>query len=177
MRKNKNAVASHIATMTTTGSVTTIVEAAAASRTLCASARQTMSSGLSTAARVVRRQASLSISSTRSYITRSALSTQRATTRCSSVHSSASLSKLHCQKHPRRRQTRRAMMMPRKTLTGSNNPKTWLTSSWRRSKLLQVCPEADTMGDSLSRTCNSETFKIQQGPHVLLQGGSMDQLL
>jgi hypothetical protein len=53
-------------------------------------------SGLSTAAHVARRQASLKISLIRFCITRSAPSTQRVMTQCSSAHSFASPSKPHC---------------------------------------------------------------------------------
>ena len=66
MRWNKSATAFHAATVTTMGSVTTIVEAALASRIPCKNVSQTMSSGLSIAAREAKRQENLRINSTRS---------------------------------------------------------------------------------------------------------------
>ena len=73
MWKNKSTVASHATITATTGSITTIVAAAAAaSGTLCANQSQTMLSGLSNAARVARSQASHKISSIKSCITKGA---------------------------------------------------------------------------------------------------------
>ena len=109
------------------GSVTTTVEGQATSGILRASASLTILSGLWIALRVVRRMKSRRISSTRSFTTKGAQSTPRATTRCGSARSCANPSSQHRQMLPRKSRTRMTKMT-RKTPMGSNNNKMSSTS-------------------------------------------------
>ena len=141
-----------------------------------ASASQTIPSAPWIIPREVKRTKSLKISSIRSSTTRGAQSTPRATTRCGSARSCANPSSQHLQLLQRKKKTK-MMKMTRKTITVSNSSKTSSTSYLEETLAFQASSEAPTRRDPLSRTSNSEATQIQRGPHYLLQGGSMDQLL